>query len=106
MADESGLKTLKRGDVINGRYEIVRPLGDGMLGATFLAKHMASDKHVAIKFIHARLVRNPKDRERLEAAFRSKGCEARRHHSLRRARTMSPRCTSRRSTSRVSPCAS
>ena len=71
MADESGLKTLKRGDVINGRYEIVRPLGDGMLGATFLAKHMASDKHVAIKFIHARLVRNPKDRERLEAAFRS-----------------------------------
>ena len=42
-----------------------------MLGATFLAKHMASDKHVAIKFIHARLVRNPKDRERLEAAFRS-----------------------------------
>ena len=31
----------------------------------------ASDKHVAIKFIHARLVRNPKDRERLESAFRS-----------------------------------
>ncbi len=71
VAEESGLKTLKRGDVINGRYEIVRPLGDGMLGATFLAKHMASDKHVAIKFIHARLVRNPKDRERLESAFRA-----------------------------------
>ena len=71
VAEDSGLKTLKRGDVINGRYEIVRPLGDGMLGATFLAKHMASDKNVAIKFIHARLVRNPKDRERLEAAFRS-----------------------------------
>ena len=52
VAEESGLKTLTRGDVINGRYEIVRPLGDGMLGATFLAKHMASDKHVAIKFIH------------------------------------------------------
>jgi serine/threonine protein kinase len=69
VAEDNGLKTLARGDVINGRYEIVRPLGDGMLGATFLAKHMASDKHVAIKFLHARLVRNPKDRERLEAAF-------------------------------------
>ncbi len=71
VSEENGLKTLARGDVINGRYEIVRPLGDGMLGATFLAKHMASDKHVAIKFLHARLVRNPKDRERLEAAFRT-----------------------------------
>jgi serine/threonine protein kinase len=71
VAEDNGLKTLARGDVINGRYEIVRPLGDGMLGATFLAKHMASDKHVAVKFLHARLVRNPKDRERLEAAFRA-----------------------------------
>ena len=65
------MKTLQRGDVINGRYEIVRALGDGMLGATFLAKHMASDKQVAMKFLHARLVRNPKDRERLEMAFRA-----------------------------------
>lgn len=70
MAEDNGMKALQRGDVINGRYEIVRALGDGMLGATFLAKHMASDKQVAIKFLHARLVRNPKDRERLEMAFR------------------------------------
>jgi len=71
VAEDNGMKTLQRGDVINGRYEIVRALGDGMLGATFLAKHMASDKQVAIKFLHARLVRNPKDRERLEMAFRA-----------------------------------
>ncbi|MEC9391464.1 MAG: protein kinase [Myxococcota bacterium] len=71
MAEDNGMKTLKRGDVINGRYEIVRALGDGMLGATFLAKHMASEKQVAMKFLHARLVRNPKDRERLEMAFRA-----------------------------------
>ena len=71
MAEGTGLTSLKRGDVINSRYEIVKPLGDGMLGATYLAKHMASSKHVAIKFLHARLVRNPKDRERLEAAFRT-----------------------------------
>jgi serine/threonine protein kinase len=71
VAEGTGLTSLKRGDVINSRYEIVKPLGDGMLGATYLAKHMASSKHVAIKFLHARLVRNPKDRERLEAAFRT-----------------------------------
>ena len=71
MADDSGLKSMNRGDVINGRYEIVRPLGEGMLGSTYVAKHIASDKHVAIKFIHPRLVRNPKDRERLEVAFKA-----------------------------------
>jgi serine/threonine protein kinase len=71
VAEDKAWKTLTRGDVINGRYEIVRGLGDGLLGATYLAKHLASEKHVAIKFLHAPLVRYPKDRERLEAAFRS-----------------------------------
>ncbi len=71
MAEDKAWKTLTRGDVINGRYEIVRGLGDGLLGATYLAKHLASQKHVAIKFLHAPLVRFPKDRERLETAFRT-----------------------------------
>jgi len=71
VAEDNGFKVLARGDVINGRYEIVSPLGGGMLGSTYKARHMASDKNVAIKFLHARLVRNPKDRERLEAAFRA-----------------------------------
>jgi serine/threonine protein kinase len=71
VAEDNGLKVLSRGDVINGRYEIVSSLGGGMLGSTYLAKHMASGKNVAIKFLHARLVRNPKDRERLESAFRA-----------------------------------
>jgi len=71
VAGDKAWKTLTRGDVINGRYEIVRGLGDGLLGATYLAKHLASEKHVAIKFLHAPLVRFPKDRERLETAFRS-----------------------------------
>jgi serine/threonine protein kinase len=69
VAEDNGVKTLARGDVINGRYEIVRPLGNGMLGATFVAKHLGSGKNVAIKFLHSGLVRNPRDRERLEASF-------------------------------------
>lgn len=80
MAGDKAWKTLTRGDVINGRYEIVRGLGDGLLGATYLAKHLASEKHVAIKFLHAPLVRFPKDRERLEAAFRS--AKALKHESI------------------------
>ena len=70
MADEEGLRKLARGDVIARRYEIVGLLGEGLLGVTYEAQQLAGGKRLAIKFIRPRLVRNPKDRERLEHAFR------------------------------------
>ena len=69
---EDGQKILKlaRGDVIGQKYEIEELLGGGLLGTTYLAKQLSTGKHLVLKFFHQRLVRNPKDRERLEQAFR------------------------------------
>jgi serine/threonine protein kinase len=70
VSEESGLRTLSRGDVVGRRYEIVRLLGEGLLGSTYEAQALAGGKQVVVKFIRPRLVRNPKDRESFEQAFR------------------------------------
>ncbi len=68
MVDET--QNYARGDVIAHKFEIEKFLGGGMLGKTYLAKQLSTGKHLVIKFFHSRLVRNPKDRERLDLAFR------------------------------------
>ena len=70
VEDDQNTLKLARGDVIGQKYEIEELLGDGMLGNTYLAKQLSTGKHLVLKFFHQRLVRNPKDRERLEQAFR------------------------------------
>jgi serine/threonine protein kinase len=72
VVDETGenLLALRRGDVIGHKYEIEELLGGGLLGTTYLAKQLSTGKHLVLKFFHNRLVRNPKDRERLDQAFR------------------------------------
>lgn len=71
MAEGQELKQFKAGDVVAGRYEITEFLGSGLLGATYLARNQQSNKYLAIKFLRAALVRNPKDRARFERAFES-----------------------------------
>jgi serine/threonine protein kinase len=70
VSEGDGLRRLSRGDVVGRRYEIVRLLGDGLLGSTYEAHPLTGGTPLAIKFIQPRLVRNPKDRERFEHAFR------------------------------------
>jgi serine/threonine-protein kinase len=43
------------GDVIEGRYKIVRPIADGGMGTVFLAEHWLIKRKVAIKILHADL---------------------------------------------------
>jgi eukaryotic-like serine/threonine-protein kinase len=43
------------GEVVEGRYEIVRPLADGGMGTVFLAEHWLIKRKVAIKILHAEL---------------------------------------------------
>jgi serine/threonine-protein kinase len=43
------------GDLIDGRYRIVRKLADGGMGMVFLAEHMLIRRRVAIKLLHAEL---------------------------------------------------
>ena len=50
---------VRRGDVIGGRYEIVRLLGAGGMGAVFEARHQAIGKTVAIKILRPAVARDP-----------------------------------------------
>src|SRR5262249_5316640 len=47
------------GDVIDGRYRILRKLADGGMGTVFLATHMLIRRRVAIKLLHPELAPDP-----------------------------------------------
>ena len=55
MADDSRL-TFARGDVVSRKYEIENHLGDGVFGKTYLARHIASGRHVVVKFVKPELL--------------------------------------------------
>jgi len=52
MAEENQLE----GTVVAGRYEVVRRLGSGGMGAVYLCKHVTLGQLVAVKFIHPQLL--------------------------------------------------
>ncbi|MCB9746678.1 MAG: protein kinase, partial [Alphaproteobacteria bacterium] len=69
-----------RGDVISRKYEIEKSLGDGIFGSTYLARHIASGRHVVVKCLKASLMEGPDAQARLKASFqKAKGV---RHPSL------------------------
>jgi serine/threonine-protein kinase len=47
------------GDLINGKYRLVRLIGDGGMGTVFEARHEYLGTSVALKFLHAELARRP-----------------------------------------------
>src|SRR5262252_7380932 len=47
------------GDLINGKYRLVRLIGDGGMGSVFEARHEVLGTTVALKFLHAELTRRP-----------------------------------------------
>jgi serine/threonine-protein kinase len=67
----------ERGVIVGGRYQLDRPLGDGAMGAVWLARHLTLGSAVAVKLIHAEAARNAEavarfEREaRLAASIRS-----------------------------------
>jgi len=73
--------TLEEGDIIDGRYRIIRKLGQGGMGAVYLVEDMELDnEQCAIKLIHPELVAHPEARQR----FRSEVTTSRRlhHHGI------------------------
>src|SRR5689334_19132728 len=54
-----------------GKYELIRPLGRGGMGAVFLARHIQLAQRVAIKSLHVRPTRGPEDEKRLLAEART-----------------------------------
>ncbi len=55
ISTASGNKEFQAGDIVDGRYRIVRKLADGGMGAVFLAEHMLIKRRLAIKQLHAEL---------------------------------------------------
>lgn len=55
---------LKPNQVINGKYRIVRLIGDGGMGSVFEAEHQVLGSHVALKFLHPEIARQPGLKER------------------------------------------
>ncbi|MCB9759280.1 MAG: protein kinase [Alphaproteobacteria bacterium] len=58
-----------RGDVISRKYEIEEHLGTGIFGTTYLARHIASGRHVVVKFLRPDLITGDGGMARFEAAF-------------------------------------
>lgn len=61
------LEPIRPGDLIGGRYEIVRRLGQGAMGAVFSAHDQVLDERVALKFLHFDLAHSAS----LERRFRT-----------------------------------
>ncbi|HUS31488.1 MAG TPA: protein kinase, partial [Kofleriaceae bacterium] len=50
-----GADLVKVGEVVDGRYKILRPIADGGMGTVFLAEHWLIKRRVAMKILHAEL---------------------------------------------------
>ncbi len=61
------------GEVLDDRYEIVRPLGAGAMGAVYLARQVWLDRPVAIKVLRADVPVNSRARRRLHREARVVG---------------------------------
>jgi serine/threonine-protein kinase len=57
---------LRAGLVIADRFRLVRPLGQGGMGAVWLAQHTGLDVPCAVKFIHEEAAKSPELRARFE----------------------------------------
>lgn len=64
------------GDVVAGRYEVLRSLGTGATGHVFLARHTSLDKEVALKVLTPKAAEDPEQAERfLREARAASGLE-------------------------------
>ena len=64
---------VKTGDVLEGRYRIIKTLGEGGMGTVFLAEHALIKRRVAIKILHPELATDADVIERFMNEARAAG---------------------------------
>ncbi|CAN5154230.1 hypothetical protein BH11MYX1_BH11MYX1_44390 [soil metagenome] len=64
---------VKTGDIVEGRYRIIRTLGEGGMGTVFLAEHALIKRRVAIKILHPELATDANIIERFMNEARAAG---------------------------------
>jgi serine/threonine protein kinase len=62
--ENSGAPDDRSGDVIHGRYQLVRQLGKGGMGTVYIARHTTLPKTFAVKLLNARYAKRPDIAER------------------------------------------
>src|SRR5690242_10381105 len=65
------MSKLSAGTIVDGRYEIVRMLSEGGMGAVYVVRHKFLQKEMALKVLHAELVREPEVLQRFEREARA-----------------------------------
>jgi serine/threonine-protein kinase len=65
--------TVKPGDVLEGRYRILKTLGEGGMGTVFLAEHALIKRRVAVKLLHPELAADADVVERFMNEARAAG---------------------------------
>src|SRR6478609_1008760 len=64
---------VKTGDLVEGRYRIIKTLGEGGMGTVFLAEHALIKRKVAVKILHADLAADATVVERFMNEARAAG---------------------------------
>jgi tRNA A-37 threonylcarbamoyl transferase component Bud32 len=59
------------GEVLDGRYKIVKKIGEGGMGEVYAAEHVHIEKHVAVKLLKAEIVSNKEAVSRFRQEARS-----------------------------------
>src|SRR5262245_6719383 len=68
-----GEQVAKTGDVVDGRYRIIKTLGEGGMGTVYLAEHTLIKRRVAIKILHPELATDARVVERFMNEARAAG---------------------------------
>src|SRR5688572_3416972 len=59
------------GEVLDGRYRVIKKLGEGGMGEVYAAEHVHIDKKFAVKLLKAEIVSNPEAVKRFQQEARS-----------------------------------
>ncbi len=73
MGNSTRDMVVKTGDVVEGRYRIIKTLGEGGMGTVFLAEHALIKRRVAIKILHPELATDADVIERFMNEARAAG---------------------------------